>query len=410
MKSVLLMILLLSAAAVAQTTSSLTVEEVFSVDTPEEMEAALADGYPMLWLEELLNDKSIPEEDRYWLDCRVRALIAQEFHRFYSEDGVPIEVEADKIRYGESYWQEHFIIDLPGELLPGERNPETNLWNESGFVYNRFGEKTGDLALIDPIMELSRDGTCAALIASSEDDVPEFEAGYLFLLNSDEGSFSMYSEKLYFPECSISPLGDYTVVSRQTGADSPNPLSLFDSRANLLWTLSTKANIPAGVNPCISPEGNYCLIASAEGNTAPWTRYCQLFSIPDGEEISVSTSELSSKLSWSPNGEYYFTGSDYLSILNGSVVWTVKEHDICDRYILGQYCSNNGTLFAATYSVQGSRRTPFELFFMNSVIFRAEAGYGNVVRLSPDGCFGMTGPLEYGPIRFPFTIWQIGGE
>jgi len=66
-----------------QTASNIEVVEVFRAETPEELEVSLTDGYPMPWLEEILNNESIPEEDRYWLDCRVRAVIAQDLHLFF---------------------------------------------------------------------------------------------------------------------------------------------------------------------------------------------------------------------------------------------------------------------------------------------------------------------------------------
>jgi len=254
MRHAIILAAVVSVAATAQTeTSSLGVEEVFSVETSEDLEASLTDGYPMPWLAEILEDETIPEEDRYWLDCRVRALIAQEFHLFFDTNGNRIEIEADNIRYGESYWQEHFIIDPPGSIPVGERNPETNLWDESGFVYNRFGEKTG--------------------------------------------------------------------------SENPNVVTLYDTNGNKIWTRYTTGNSNAGVVPSISPDGEYCLVASTDRNTIPWKRYCQLFSIPAGEELSVSIAELSSKLIWSPDGDYYFNGQDYLSIQDNSEVYSIAEFD-----------------------------------------------------------------------------------
>ncbi|MBD3277164.1 MAG: hypothetical protein GF388_02595, partial [Candidatus Aegiribacteria sp.] len=62
--------------------SDVEVVELLRVETADELEYQLTDGYPMPWLEEILNDESIPEEDRYWLDCRMRAAIAQDLHLF----------------------------------------------------------------------------------------------------------------------------------------------------------------------------------------------------------------------------------------------------------------------------------------------------------------------------------------
>jgi len=412
MKRTIILALLITAISFAQSESGsgLTVEEVFSVETSEELEASLTDGYPMPWLAEILEDETIPEEDRYWLDCRVRAVIAQEFHRFYNENGSPIEVEADKIRYGESYWQEHFIIDPPGSIPVGERNPETNLWEESGFVYNRFGEKTGNLALIDPIMHLSRDGSKAVALSSSENETPLFGSDYLFFINADNGTYTMYPERFSMASCSMDPQGEYIVAQERTRRNTPDAIYVFDFDGSLMSTLHSTGNSPAGQSPLISPDGNYCLIASTNRTTIPWTRYCQLFSIPFGEELSVSTAKLSSKLTWSPNGEYFFTGQIYQSIHDRETVWEIGEFDSSEKVLLSQYCSNDGRLFASTFVKQHSHNTTFELSLNDLAIFCDEIGYTNIVRLSPDGLFGMTGPLEYGPIGFPFTVWQIGGE
>ena len=54
--------------------AEIEVAELFPGRTLEELEAALVDGYPMPWLAEVLADSTIPEDDRYWLDCRMRAV------------------------------------------------------------------------------------------------------------------------------------------------------------------------------------------------------------------------------------------------------------------------------------------------------------------------------------------------
>jgi hypothetical protein len=411
MKRTILLTLLISAITVAQneTGSNLTVEEIFSVETAQELETALTDGYPMPWLAEILDDESIPEEDRYWLDCRVRALIAQEFHRFYNENGNPVEVEADQIRYGEAYWQEHFIIDPPGTLPVGERNPETNLWSESGFVYNRFGDQTGRLALLEPLMNLSRDGSIAVLVHGSLTQEPEFGAGYLYFLYND-GSYKMYPDRLFLYGHTLSSDGDYIVVRQQLVEDG-DPVMLFNREGELIWTRYTTGSLSAGFNPEISSQSNYCLIASVDRETNSLTRYCQVISIPEGNEILVSTSETSSRLSCSPDGELFFCGQDYKSISNRATVWTIHEYQPSVILLKGQYCSNDGRLFASTFSIQHSTETYFEISSSDGkLLFEESINYQDVIRLSPNGSFAMTSPPEYGLIQIPFRVWQIGGD
>lgn len=86
-----------------QAAKNIEVIEIFRAETTEELEASITNGYPMPWLEEILNDESIHEEDRYWLDCRVRAIIAIDLHTFFDIEGNPITFEADWIMPGEHY-------------------------------------------------------------------------------------------------------------------------------------------------------------------------------------------------------------------------------------------------------------------------------------------------------------------
>jgi hypothetical protein len=177
MNLTILLALLISAIATAQpeTESNLTVEEIFSVETTQELEASLTDGYPMPWLAEILEDESIPEEDRYWLDCRVRAVIARELHTFFDRENNRIDVEAEGgIRNGEAYWREVFIVEpdfVDYQAIAIEQI--TSIWSDipevvypepyhfirtPGYLCNRFGEKIGDIATTDLKIHLSRDG------------------------------------------------------------------------------------------------------------------------------------------------------------------------------------------------------------------------------------------------------------
>lgn len=165
MKTAITAVVLLAASSVAQTgTSPLTVEEVFSVETPEELENCLIDGYPMPWLAEILSDETIPEEDRYWLDCRMRAVIARELHTFYGRDGQPLHVDAlGGIRNGEAYWREVFIVE-PGFKEPAVwvvdyTEPPYYFLRTPGYLVNHFGERLGEIATTDLMIHLSREGS-----------------------------------------------------------------------------------------------------------------------------------------------------------------------------------------------------------------------------------------------------------
>ena len=121
------------------------VVELFRAETPEELEAALADGYPPPWLAEILQDETIPEEDRYWLDCRVRAVIAQDLHLFFDREGNPVHYDADWIAPGEEYWRECFLVNPPGDVPRVEDGPSptSNVDMDPGLVVDRFGDEIG---------------------------------------------------------------------------------------------------------------------------------------------------------------------------------------------------------------------------------------------------------------------------
>jgi len=145
--------------------SSIEVNEVFRAETVEELEASLTDGYPMPWLAEILNDESIPEEDRYWLDCRVRAAIARDLHMFYDRDGNPVHIDADYMHPGEDYWREHLIVNPPGvEFMYDSPNQSSDLpymetTSQPGYILNLYGEKVGDIAITRDRVWLARDAS-----------------------------------------------------------------------------------------------------------------------------------------------------------------------------------------------------------------------------------------------------------
>lgn len=132
--------------------------------SPEELEALLAGGYPTPEIRAALEDASIPEEDRYWLDCRMRSLIAQMLHRFYDREGNVIEVEAERISPGEKYWQETMMVQHPivREEPPPPPTPSSGiqvLSRDPAYVprlipanvlYDLYGERIGQQAISSP--------------------------------------------------------------------------------------------------------------------------------------------------------------------------------------------------------------------------------------------------------------------
>lgn len=149
--------------------------------SPEELESLLAGGYPTPEIRATLEDASIPEEDRYWLDCRMRSLIAQMLHRFYDREGNVIEVEAEWITPGEKYWQEVMVVPLPvvredspssddesggvlfaqhlGDTRYRAEGPTVAVHIPTGHLINLYGEQVGQLAIASQRPSCSRDAS-----------------------------------------------------------------------------------------------------------------------------------------------------------------------------------------------------------------------------------------------------------
>jgi hypothetical protein len=195
------------------------VTELFRAESIEDLEASLTDGYPMPWLERVLKDESIPWEDRYWLDCRVRSIFAQDLHLFFDREGNPVQIEAEWIAPGEDYWRENMLVRpvVPGEhsdnqedtidqdgrlnLAYYESNPGENIrepFNENsptlmsdppGKILNLFGEQVGRLAVVNRSVVLSRDASVGAVQSGGNGRIDNWDrTAYACILYPD-GSF-----------------------------------------------------------------------------------------------------------------------------------------------------------------------------------------------------------------------------
>lgn len=139
---------------------------VIEVNGCEEFAVLAEEGYSSFCVGELLADESIPQEDRYWLDCRVRSAIAQVAHIVYTDTGDEIVLDADWVYPGESYWQETLIVNPHGD--PDSENSFTDQVTiegcfESGYLVDLYGTQVGEIALASKRVRLSRSGVSGAL-------------------------------------------------------------------------------------------------------------------------------------------------------------------------------------------------------------------------------------------------------
>ena len=401
MKRTIILALLFTAISFAQSESGsgLTVEEVFSVETSEELEASLTDGYPMPWLAEILEDETIPEEDRYWLDCRVRAVIAQDLHLFYNREGNPVHIEADWIRYGENFWQEHFIMNPPGEYssgeidpfagIWGEANPITGLWGETGFIYNQFGERTGELALCEEWMQLSRDGSTGLLIHRGSEEVTEYGPAFLYFVYSD-GTFHMNPDELWIYDYTLSQSGEFALLIQREENES-DPIQMFDRNGNLLWGKRAIGMLVTNTEAMVLPGDNVCAIPSATQN--PPTHYTQIFCVNSGDELRQIT-DSNSIYHATTDGKTICIGNNCYSLTTDHVLWEMKNYSNSATDIRNLSTSNNLEYFSANFLVTRNSQSEVEnlvLLTNNGERILVENAYsGQKLTLSPNGSIALT--------------------
>ncbi len=404
MKTEIIAVVLLAASSVAQTgTSPLAVEEVFSVETPEELENSLIDGYPMPWLAEILSDETIPEEDRYWLDCRMRAVIARELHTFYGRDGQPLHVDAlGGIRNGETYWREVFIVE-PGFKEPAVgyadfTEPPYYFLRTPGYLVNRFGERLGEIATTDLKIHLSRDGSVGVYTGPHAAHVQN--PSRTFFLNPRSGVREVIIGPALSGMRSICMAEDGTIAlaactgsgitwSRNRdvvslGLDYPERdavmLHVFTGTGDLLYGKL----MPEGpVNVQISPDSRYISYASAEntyllnastgdilftwerkgGSDPSFTRNSRYLCLPavgGGAIYDCETGETVLELPSSPYPPFTYGGkfhidlsaSNDLSVIAGVIIDRIN--DDCISYYHDIYL-NNSLLSSAEITVYRSQ-------------------------------------------------------
>ena len=290
------------------------VVELFRAETIEELEASLTDGYPYAWLEETLKDESIPWEDRYWLDRRVRAAISQNLHVFFDTENNPIHIEADVIFPGEYYWREHMIADLIGLNVPeGVERPEGFELTDIGHLLDPYGYREGEFAFAIPSMSVSRDasiGVVAGLVSLHPEEtfpVETFEF-IMFPDGSYKQEFGLDSEREY--DAIVSPDGSMAVfcclgASPEDIAEENADTHIYDRNGNLLRSFTLPIRLSHSWLPAISENGQYLCHAAREADA------CLIdCNLGTAEIVSERTEYYRNccEYSFSPDGEYLCLG------------------------------------------------------------------------------------------------------
>ncbi|MCD4847960.1 MAG: PQQ-like beta-propeller repeat protein [Candidatus Aegiribacteria sp.] len=355
----------------ASVSSEVEVIELFHAETPEELEAALTDGYPMPWLEEILNDESIPEEDRYWLDCRVRAAIAQDLHLFYDREGNPIHVEAAWIKPSEGYWRESFMISPIGDQsLSYPVEGGGHLHGEPGSLVDSYGNEIGQYSITALGFRGSRDGS---LFTSS---LCRIHGQYhLVLLYSDKNYF-VSSIEMDYGRCGVSQSGEYVILAAH-GSDDPwgdddiPPRAILLNRSGeVVWETELKMPPIGNPTPVISPDDRYCAVVShASSAEDRLNLLLQVFDMETGQEVWRLEEPTGTRVTFSPDGGTVFihgkiNESHAIHISTGEELWndsrisaaTLEYSEI--RYLKG---SNNAEYLIAVIRQQDA---PTEDWFL----------------------------------------------
>ncbi len=330
--------------------SEFEVIELFRAQTSAELEAAVSEGYPMSWLEETLRDESIPWEDRYWLDRRMRAAIAQNTHIFFRPEGTAVRVDADEIFPGEYYWSEHLIVDPVGRSTTvnetGPVQPLENYPLDSGDILNPYGRRVGTLAIVWNGMSLSRDASIGVFVSGRTGELVSYGYQHYACLLYPDGTFNEIPfEDTGAYDGTVSANGNVLAFFRQGGPSTGSSfIEVMDREGRFLRRIPFDGWFEHMLKPPISADGRYasCILLNPGAHSA-------VFNLANGSLIHVTehtgTDVSTSYCSFSPDGGYVFTGG----ISKGRVVRLSDRHEQVFPETSPRAESGDGTQGSSSY-------------------------------------------------------------
>ena len=316
------------------------VVELFRVETIEELEASLTDGYPYPWLEETLKDESIPWEDRYWLNCRMRGFIAENLHTFYREDGTSIVIPCDWVRAGEEYWRETLIVNPIGEAPEILELDMPHIYRESGYMVNLFGGRIGSIAIADSMVRLSRDGGVGICQTGWRNEYSVRDELYICFLYPDGSFIEIPVESLFYnkgAKVGIShdgTLAAFTASNHGLG-ERPieNRLYLFDENAQEIARYEIEGILTPRTYPVISPDNRLIGLNMYRGGYM------------GSQLIDASTGEVLYRCSMAIRHPYFSQNSERVSFSGQSTPVVVLDNsslEISREYPLALVTQNEG--------------------------------------------------------------------
>lgn len=392
--------------------SEFEVIELFRAQTSGELEAAVSEGYPMSWLEETLRDESIPWEDRYWLDRRMRAAIAQNTHIFFRPEGTAVRVAADEIFPGEYYWREHLIVDPVGRgTTVNESGPVQPLENyplDSGDILNPYGRRIGTLAIVWNGMSLSRDASIGVFVTGRTGELVSYGYQHYACLLYPDGTFN----EIPFEDTgayggTVSADGNVLAFFRQGGPSTGSSfVEVMDREGRFLRRIPFDGWFEHMLKPPISADGRY-----ASCNTLNPGGHSAVFDLENGSLIHVTehtgTDRNTTNCSFSPDNNFLCIGGTtrgrVISLSDGlEYVYpeTAPREDSYDR--TNVFCSSNRVLTAITSARStGSQLQSTQCFLYTrndactSIELNSEVGV-IAPELSPNGSYILVSPYTYG--------------
>jgi hypothetical protein len=373
------------------------VTELFRAETIEDLEASLTDGYPMPWLERVLKDESIPWEDRYWLDCRVRSIFAQDLHLFFDREGNPVQIEAEWIAPGEDYWRENMLVRpvVPGEhsdnqedtidqdgrlnLAYYESNPGENIrepFNENsptlmsdppGKILNLFGEQVGRLAVVNRSVVLSRDASVGAVQSGGNGRIDNWDrTAYACILYPDGSFVEKPFEQTGQYRAAVSADGSVVafICIHIVYPEYDNQIVdafVFDRNGNLINRITPPDPFYGTYLPQISPDGELCPYTMLSGDIS----ICKLHTgeIQEIIEPITNTNQQNGRLSsntlkFSADSHYLclggFSAGMIIDVATNNAVWVgnipeseytftiVRCSNSADRIVTTTRCGTHG--------------------------------------------------------------------
>ena len=405
------------------------VVEIFRAETIEELEASLTDGYPYTWLEETLKDESIPWEDRYWLDRRMRAAISQNLHTFFDTENNLVYVDADDVFPGEWYWREHMVVDPEGRYVSGDAvRPVLPEWGniDAGYVLDCYGYRVGEIAVAYNGLSLSRDASIGVFSIgqpSNYDDFEQWNVQYYANLLYPDGSFkAVQFDELGVYSGSVSADGSTMVFFHKTKYDEePGSVIVMDRDGTILRTIPSEFHFSRMFKPPISYDGHYasCELRHAEPHTAV-VDCINGYVFLDTEHTGTDLTSLN--CSFSPDGDYFCIGG----MCKGRVVDLRDGSECIYPETAHQENTNDGTRISCSNSEVITAIATNRNLHSNNLNVYSKAGFIKIIpietnvsaylepEVSPNGYYILMNPLSSGKggsiVPMPFIVFQNQGR